>query len=94
MKINSKADATLRYAFVQNENGKAKEAKTAQSKDSITISPAARLLQECLATEEPFNSAKVEELKDALEKGEYQVDASLLANKLLSEVVSQRGLSK
>ena len=73
MKISNKTEATIRYTQLQTELGKAKETRSQTSKDSISISPAARLLQECLAADEPFDQDKVSAIKAALAQGEYQI---------------------
>ena len=94
MKIGSKREATMRYVQLQNETGKARVSQPQSSKDSISISPAARLLQECLAAEEPFEQDKVSAIKLALERGDYQTDAKVLADKLVAEIALERGASK
>ncbi|KAF0195895.1 MAG: hypothetical protein FD169_1195 [Bacillota bacterium] len=94
MKISSKTEATIRYAQLQNELSKTKETKHTASKDSISISPAARLLQECLAADEPFDQDKVSAIKSALAQGAYQTDTKVLAEKLSSEMLLQRGTLK
>ncbi|MDP3487831.1 MAG: flagellar biosynthesis anti-sigma factor FlgM [Bacillota bacterium] len=91
MKIVSKTEATIRYAQMQNELGKTKESRPPASKDSISISPAARLLQECLSAEEPFDQDKVSAIKSALAQGRYQTDHIVLAEKLFTEMSLQRG---
>lgn len=93
MKISGKNEATLRYAQLQGE-GKAKESRPLISKDSISISPAARLLQEYLAAEEPFDQDRVSAIKSALSNGEYQIDAKVLTEKLFTEMSLQRGTIK
>ena len=94
MKISNKTEATIRYTQLQNELGKAKETRPQASKDSISISPAARLLQECLAAAEPCDQDKISAIKSALAQGEYQVDSTVLADKLFAEIALQRGIVK
>ena len=91
MKISGKTETTIRYAQMQNELGKTKGTRPPVSKDSISISPAARLLQECLAAEEPFDQDRVSAIKSALEQGSYQADTKVLAEKLFTEMSLQRG---
>lgn len=94
MKVTSKTEATLRYAYLKSEQSKPKSAVVAADKDNVSISPAARLLQECLATQEPYDQDKVCAIRSAMARGDYQVDNKVLADRLLAEMARNRRVTE
>ena len=71
----------------------AKDAKRAaapsqpKENDAIVISPAARMLREAMALEEPFDAAKVARLRAKLAEGRYTPDTGRLAARLAAELM-------
>ncbi|MBT9134564.1 MAG: hypothetical protein DDT38_01303 [Firmicutes bacterium] len=55
--------------------------------DSIVISAAARMLREAMTIEEPFDVARVGELRAKLAEGRYAVDTGTLAARLAAELM-------
>ena len=60
-------------------------------KPAVSISPMARQLQQLLSSQEPFDTQKVEKLKQLIAQGEYQVDVKALGTKLIEEIMQETG---
>lgn len=75
---NAKADAQ-----------KSSSAADAKPKDSVTLSPIAQQLKEIessISTGGVFDASKVNEIKDAISKGEFKVDTGKVADGLIQSV--------
>ena len=86
MKIDRRTSTRLPLQNVPapTDNNVRKDAGVQGSnKPGSSISAMARVL----ASPEPFDTQKVEELKQLIAKGEYEVDVEVLAKKLLSEIM-------
>ncbi|MGD9678484.1 MAG: flagellar biosynthesis anti-sigma factor FlgM [Vulcanibacillus sp.] len=84
--INSIQNIKKYQQINQNE----KEVKKSETKkDQITISDEAKLMLEHIS--ETSNVEKVERIKAQIENGTYQVDANLVAAKMLNMDISNSG---
>ncbi len=55
--------------------------------DAIVISAAAKMLREAMSMEEPFDAARVTELRAKLAEGRYAIDTEKLAARLAAEIM-------
>ncbi|MBS3946809.1 MAG: flagellar biosynthesis anti-sigma factor FlgM [Dethiobacter sp.] len=63
------------------------------ARDAVAISPAAQMLREAMAREamamnEPFDAARVAELRTKVSEGQYTVDGTILATRLVAELLN------
>jgi flagellar biosynthesis anti-sigma factor FlgM len=87
MKIDVTRTLPNRPIEAPKEPKRAAAPQNSVGNDAIVISAAAKMLREALTIEEPFDAAKVAELKAKLSEGRYAVDHGQLAAKLADEVM-------
>ncbi|NDI36522.1 flagellar biosynthesis anti-sigma factor FlgM [Chengkuizengella sediminis] len=82
MKINkiNPVNAIQNYRQQQDINQEKKASKKAMQRDEVQISPEAKELLDTKPTE---REEKIEDLKQSVSNGTYQVDANKIAEKLL-----------
>lgn len=67
----------------QNENQRITDDKKAKRKDELSISPEAmEMLKSKDKADSPEHAQRIQELKDQVSSGTYQVDAGKIADKL------------
>lgn len=64
------------------------ETDSPTARDAVAISPAAQMLREAVAMNEPVDAAKVAELRTKLNEGQYTVDSTILATRLVAELLN------
>lgn len=86
MKINepSRIGAINSYQRNVESNQQQADAKKSRRKDEVSISPEAmKMLEEQGRTQDPARAQRIQELKEQISTGTYQVDSRKLADKLL-----------
>ncbi|MBS3984570.1 MAG: flagellar biosynthesis anti-sigma factor FlgM [Selenomonadales bacterium] len=86
MKIDVTRTLPNRPIEAPKEPKRAAAPQNSVGNDAIVISAAAKMLREALTIEEPFDAAKVAELRAKLSEGRYAVDNGQLAAKLAAEL--------
>lgn len=64
------------------------------ARDAVAISPAAQMLREAMAMNEPFDAARVAELRTKVSEGQYTVDSTILATRLVAELLNPARVAK
>ncbi|WP_145406953.1 flagellar biosynthesis anti-sigma factor FlgM [Paenibacillus xylanexedens] len=85
MKINETGRIGAINSYQRNvESGNQAEVKKSRRKDEVSISPEAiKMLQEQGRTQDAERMQRIQELKNQVNSGTYQVDSSKLADKLM-----------
>jgi negative regulator of flagellin synthesis FlgM len=82
-----KAQQTEQVKTEVNQKAQSNETAKSVNKDSVALTPQANQLKELqkrIGESEAFDRKKVEEIKKAIEGGEYQINYERLASKLAS----------
>lgn len=87
MKIDVNRTSPSRPIDAAKEVKRAAAPAVAAGNDAIVLSAAAKMLREAMTIDEPFDAAKVAELKAKLAEGRYAVDTGRLAARLAAELV-------
>lgn len=87
MKIDVNRTAPSRPIEAVKEAKRAVVPQSTAGNDAIVISAAAKMLREALIIDEPFDAAKVAELRAKLSEGRYAVDNGQLAARLAAELM-------
>lgn len=85
MKINEPSRIGAINSYQRNvESNQQTDAKKSRRKDEVSISPEAmKMLEEQGRTQDAGRIQRIQELKEQVSSGTYQVDSSKLADKLL-----------
>ncbi|KQY92056.1 flagellar biosynthesis anti-sigma factor FlgM [Paenibacillus sp. Root52] len=85
MKINEPSRIGAINSYQRNvESNQQADAKKSRRKDEVSISPEAmKMLEEQGRTQDVGRLERIQELKEQVSSGTYQVDSSKLADKLL-----------
>ncbi|WP_458124303.1 flagellar biosynthesis anti-sigma factor FlgM [Paenibacillus sp. Z3-2] len=84
MKINEPSRIGAINSYQRNVENQQADAKKSRRKDEVSISPEAmKMLEEQSRTQDAGRIQRLQELKEQVSSGTYQVDSSKLADKLL-----------
>ncbi|MGB0680295.1 MAG: flagellar biosynthesis anti-sigma factor FlgM [Polyangiales bacterium] len=85
MKIRSPANTATTQALRSQKLGdKGSPTKTASASDQVQVSSGAQLLQQAGAPEAP-DMERVQQLRDAIARGDFTIDVDKLAQRILAE---------
>lgn len=88
MKIDNSLQTTVSLSETATRPGKSgqKTEGVANSNDSVQLSTQLRNIEKNLANGEVFNTARVEEIKQAISEGRFVVNPEKVADRLLETV--------
>ncbi|WP_147535361.1 flagellar biosynthesis anti-sigma factor FlgM [Bacillus marasmi] len=84
MRIDNMKYGMYSYQNQQKNSVTSKEIKKSPSSSDVSISSAGREISQAKMTEQAQHKARVQELKQLIAEGNYKVDSSKVAEKLIS----------
>ncbi|WP_040209383.1 flagellar biosynthesis anti-sigma factor FlgM [Neobacillus jeddahensis] len=84
MRINDNRYGLYSYQSQQNRTNNNQPTKKTTTSEEVKISARGREISQALASEQTQRSQRVQELKQQIANGTYQVDSSKVADKLIN----------